>query len=157
MKRIRNNMKVIIAFVIGLIISGASTYALTVASKDVTYNNTNVESAINDLYSKVGSSGGYEYVTTTTINYASTTPVTISLEDYAGCSRLTADDIFIPSSANYYDAGSVQWSKKYGITNRSYNSSTCTLTLTMGVLENPQNRSTYIIYTFDIPVFVKVK
>ena len=55
MKMVTKNIKVIIAFVIGLIISGVSTYALTVASKDVTYNNTNVESAINDLYSKVSS------------------------------------------------------------------------------------------------------
>ena len=41
-------------FILGAIVfSSITTVALSVASKDVTYNDTNVESAINDLYSRV--------------------------------------------------------------------------------------------------------
>ena len=57
MKRIIKNP--IFTFIVGAIIFGTiGVYAVSVASKDVTYNNTNVESAINDLYSRVGNISG---------------------------------------------------------------------------------------------------
>ena len=59
MKIIKKNIKLIIGIIIGLIISGISVYAVTVASSDVTYSNSkttakNVNAALNDLYSRVG-------------------------------------------------------------------------------------------------------
>ena len=49
----------IIGFIVGAIVFGSiGVYAVTVASSDVTYNNTNVQAAINDLYSRVSGSGG---------------------------------------------------------------------------------------------------
>ena len=48
------NIKIIIAFILGLVISGVTVYALSINSKDVSYANTSVENAIDDLYEKVG-------------------------------------------------------------------------------------------------------
>ena len=53
MKIIKKNIKLIIGIIIGIIISGITVYAVTVSSSDVTYNNTNVQAAINDLYNRV--------------------------------------------------------------------------------------------------------
>ena len=58
MKFLKNNLKVIIAFIIGIILAGGIVYAATVAS-GVTYttaknsNVKNVEDALNDLYAKL--------------------------------------------------------------------------------------------------------
>lgn len=56
----KNNIKLFVGIFIGLVISGISVYALSVASKDVSYDNTNsisekvnVQDAIDDLYSKI--------------------------------------------------------------------------------------------------------
>ena len=61
MKIAKKNIRVVVAFVIGLLISGVGVYALTIASKDVSYDNTNshstntnVQGAIDELYSRVG-------------------------------------------------------------------------------------------------------
>ena len=60
MKRvIKNNYKIIIAFILGLIISGTTVYAVDayIESNKVAYNNhnkTNVEEAIDELYEKSG-------------------------------------------------------------------------------------------------------
>ena len=56
-KIIKNNIKVIIAFIAGIIISGAGVYAVTVASSAVSYDNTSsgasattVKAALDELY-----------------------------------------------------------------------------------------------------------
>ena len=58
-KIIKNNIKVIIAFIAGIIISGAGVYAVTVASSAVSYDNTSsgasattVKAALDELYTK---------------------------------------------------------------------------------------------------------
>ena len=58
-KIIKNNIKVIIAFIAGIIISGAGVYAVTVASSAVSYDNTSsgasattVKAALDELYKK---------------------------------------------------------------------------------------------------------
>ena len=57
MKFLKNNIKVVIAFILGLILAGGIVYAATTA-RDVSYttakneNIKNVEEALNDLYSK---------------------------------------------------------------------------------------------------------
>ena len=58
-KIIKNNIKVIIAFIAGIIISGAGVYAVTVASSAVSYDNstsgasaTTVKAALDELYTK---------------------------------------------------------------------------------------------------------
>ena len=64
----------LLGFIAGAIIFGSiGAYALTVASKDVTYNNTNVESAINDLYSKVSNSSGNTKYKCVNLAYNTTT------------------------------------------------------------------------------------
>lgn len=62
MKIVKNNIKLIIGIIIGVVISSISVYALTIASKDVSYDNinsgsesANVQGAIDELYEKVGS------------------------------------------------------------------------------------------------------
>ena len=69
----KNNIKIILAFIIGVIVSGASVYALTVASKDITYDNTNsgsdattVQEAVDELYTKVSSLKDLNIQTTAT-------------------------------------------------------------------------------------------
>ena len=51
-------LKFIFGVAVGLIISGIGVYALSINSKDITYNNTNVSDAIDDLYEKVGTGTG---------------------------------------------------------------------------------------------------
>ena len=57
MKFLKNNLKVIIAFIVGVILAGGIVYAAT-SAKDVTYTTSkngeikNVEEALNDLYNK---------------------------------------------------------------------------------------------------------
>ena len=43
------NIKIAIAFILGVIVSGITVYALSLDSKDVSYNNTTVKDAIDDL------------------------------------------------------------------------------------------------------------
>lgn len=57
MKFIRDNIKIITAFIMGMIISGFTVYAVTISSVNVEYDNSksgltsnNVEEAINELY-----------------------------------------------------------------------------------------------------------
>ena len=50
------SIKIIIAFVLGVIVSGIGVYALSINSKDVSYKTTNVSDAIDDLYEKVTNS-----------------------------------------------------------------------------------------------------
>ena len=71
MKIIKKNIKLIIGIILGLIISGISVYAVTVSSSDVTYNNTNVQSAINDLYNKVANGSLNGIVIPFFVNYES--------------------------------------------------------------------------------------
>ena len=59
MKFIKNNLKVIIGFIIGVILaSGITVYAYSYAAKDISYTKPgteteiNVEQALNDLYGK---------------------------------------------------------------------------------------------------------
>ena len=58
MKRIiKNNLKVIIAFIIGIVLSGSIVYAINVASSSVSYSRNgstvlNVEGALNELYTR---------------------------------------------------------------------------------------------------------
>ena len=54
---IKNNIKVLVAFIIGILVSGVTVYAVTVASSSVSYNNstsgatsTNVQGALDELY-----------------------------------------------------------------------------------------------------------
>ena len=160
----KNNIRVIVAFVLGLLIAGGvGVYAFNIASTDVSYDNStsgleadNVKDALDDLYLKSASAGEYEYVLTTDINYAATDPANIVLTDYDKCSELTVDDIYMPTSAVFYDQGSSQWGNTYGINTKSYDSSTCTLTLTFN-RKNSGGRNTYILITYGIPVFVKAK
>jgi len=59
---LKNNIKVIIAFVLGLIVSGAiGVYAFNIAASDVSYDNStsgleadNVKDALDNLYGKAG-------------------------------------------------------------------------------------------------------
>ena len=56
MKFLRNNLKVIIAFILGLILAGGIVYAATVAANEIEYTTAknssikNVGQALNDLY-----------------------------------------------------------------------------------------------------------
>ena len=58
MKILKNNLKVIIAFIVGVILAGGIVYAAVVSASEVSYttaknaNITNVQEALNDLYSK---------------------------------------------------------------------------------------------------------
>ena len=60
MKRIfKNNIKVIVAFIVGIILSGSIVYGVNVASSSVSYSNsksntgvTTVAGALNELYTK---------------------------------------------------------------------------------------------------------
>lgn len=58
MKFLKNNLKVIIAFIVGVILAGGIVYAAVVSASEVSYttaknaNITNVQEALNDLYSK---------------------------------------------------------------------------------------------------------
>ena len=54
---LKNNIKFVFGILVGALISGVSVYALTIASKDVSYNNansgttkTNVQDAVDELY-----------------------------------------------------------------------------------------------------------
>lgn len=63
MKFLKNNLKVIIAFILGLILAGGIVYAAT-SAKEVTYttakngNIKNVEDALNELYAKKSENAG---------------------------------------------------------------------------------------------------
>ena len=70
MKIVKKNIKLIIGIIIGIIISSVSVYALSVASKDVAYDNTQsgsekgtVQDAIDDLYARVGASSNSNFFT----------------------------------------------------------------------------------------------
>lgn len=52
----KNNLKIITAFVIGILVSGIGVYATnTYLAKDVIYKNSNVEDALDNLYNKLSS------------------------------------------------------------------------------------------------------
>ena len=62
---IKNNIKLVIGIIIGLVISGVGVYALTVTAGEISYDNTqsgiqanNVKDAIDKLYEKAENSGG---------------------------------------------------------------------------------------------------
>ena len=72
-KFIKNNLKVVIAFIIGVIISGGVVYAANISASHVTYEPededwevSDVNSALNYLYSKVGTRPAREVATLTT-------------------------------------------------------------------------------------------
>ena len=51
---LKNKKSIIMAFVLGLILSGVTVYAATTTASQVTYKNgKNVEEALNDLYTKI--------------------------------------------------------------------------------------------------------
>ena len=49
-------MKFFLGIIFGLVISAIGVYALSINSKDVSYNNSNVENALDDLYERIGTS-----------------------------------------------------------------------------------------------------
>ena len=53
-KFLLKNIKIVISFVIGAVISGGAVYAATIlfASNQVSYNSTNVQDALDNLYIK---------------------------------------------------------------------------------------------------------
>ena len=70
-KMLKNNIKTITAFIIGLLVAGATVYAASIASSVVTYDNstshlkdssnhdvTDVQAAIDALYEKINNGGG---------------------------------------------------------------------------------------------------
>ena len=66
MKKIKENIKLIFGILIGIILSGTTAYALTVVSTQISYDNSqsgieanNVQAAIDKLYEKASSGGGY--------------------------------------------------------------------------------------------------
>ena len=65
MKLIKRNVKTILAFVIGVIISGGAVYAASILANQVTYDNTSsgltsttVQGALDELNAKAANSGG---------------------------------------------------------------------------------------------------
>ena len=56
------NIKLYIGIIIGLVISGIGVYALSINSKDITYKNTNVSDAIDELYERSGGIRDNEYL-----------------------------------------------------------------------------------------------
>ena len=98
MKIIKKNIKLIIGLVLGLIISGISVYAVTVSSSDVTYKNTNVQNAINDLYSKVGNGVPTKTQTITKSGNISSWPVTFTfneLQQVVGVTYINASSGYV--------------------------------------------------------------
>ena len=58
------NIKIIIAFILGILVSGIGVYALNISARDTAYDNTNsgstatnMQDAIDDLYEKAGNVG----------------------------------------------------------------------------------------------------
>lgn len=110
MKFYKNNLKIIIAFVVGLILSGGIVYAVTSANQisyttDKNVNIKNVEEALNDLYSNTniiyekGEFNQYvaarEGIANVTINLEKT----YTAEDNA---RLVVTDITQPNAMYFY-------------------------------------------------------
>ena len=53
----KKNYKIVLAFILGILVSGTSVYAATkYLASDVTYKGTTVEKALNEFYSKVRAS-----------------------------------------------------------------------------------------------------
>lgn len=64
MKRIfKNNIKILIGIIIGIIISGTIVYASGILASQINYNNTTVDQALNSLYTTVTT---YKNLTTET-------------------------------------------------------------------------------------------
>ena len=64
------NIKFILGIIVGVIISGLGVYALSINSRDVAYNDTNVSEALDDLYEKAGAgSGNISFITHTNFTY----------------------------------------------------------------------------------------
>ena len=83
MKFLKNNFKVIIAFILGLVLAGGIVYAAVSASEIEYKNGKSVEQALNELYGKTESSTLlWENQSPTSTFDAQTIPLNLSGYDY---------------------------------------------------------------------------
>ena len=103
---IKNNIKTVIAFILGMIISGTGVYAATIlfASNEVSYDNTssgmtatNVQDALDELYTKANSIVPIDFDTfqtnTAKTVYASKLGVCIDINNKLNCFKAGNWDI----------------------------------------------------------------
>ena len=106
----KNNIKLIIGIVIGILLSGITVYAATYISKDITFspsdenwNVNNVEDALNELYQNNGLKSVPIQVGTGALNFSSgstgiVVPATYSNEEYLSLSN----NVFTVKKPGYY-------------------------------------------------------
>ena len=106
MKFIKNNLKVIIAFIVGLILSGGIVYAVTSASQ-VAYTTTKnaeietVADALNDLYDKSFNTTLIWTNSSSTSNFSAQT-INLNLTKYDAVIIQTSYSLVPDNTSNYY-------------------------------------------------------
>ena len=123
-KIIKNNIKVIIAFIAGIIISGAGVYAVTVASSAVSYDNTSsgasattVKAALDELYTMAKTKipdtpfklGDYF----TLVPDASTFTIKAATTGYASDQTITPNELTLWRVIDIHSDGSVDAVSEY--------------------------------------------
>ena len=99
MKFLKNNLKVIIAFLLGTILTGGIVYAAVSASEISYTTNKNanikyVSEALNDLYTRTNTSAGKTKVLLES-NLNTSTSHSISASNIANYKNLTANDFIV--------------------------------------------------------------
>lgn len=130
MKFINNNLKVVIAFVLGLIISGIGVYAITINSTQIVYvdgnnNETTVKAALDNVYNNLD--------TKMMLNTFGTTQYASSQGDRIANRTATKEItkgkyIVVDNKAYNWMAENATWPAEQGsnITNTRYNNLSCT-------------------------------
>ena len=158
MKLIKNNIKGIIGFLIGVILTGGVAYAATSASKvDYTTpkneNIINVEGALNDLYSLKTNLDNIEISTAVLGSNNSVDPHTFSATEIPNYENLSASDFCLSNVHVIYANGvvgsveqNISTSYNTNINLISYEPSTGTVTVARSIAKW-SNRTAWLGYT----------
>ena len=99
-KLIKNNMKIITAFILGLLVSGICAYAITVSSDDISYGDVTVKDALDDLYQARDNSLSVN-TSTLIVNRASAQTTSFSFTPSSEYKFYVITDIYFAASRNY--------------------------------------------------------
>ena len=121
-KLIKNNL---LGFIIGIIVCSGVVYASGIFANQVTYNNTTVDQALNDLYTTCANKS----LTIVKLGTGNTLEErTYDLTSYPNYQQFTKDNFWIRNIGLYYESGTTTGNNKTQ-NDVSYNSQTGILTV----------------------------
>ena len=148
----KTNLKVVTAFIFGLIISGIGAYAISVIGTDVSYDNTNsglnatnVQDAADELYELYNSHmTKVVYVGTITLNTYSATIDCKSIEKY---SELNVNNFLLDFTTFTQTANGSSANYNWNIS-KSYNPQTGILSVSRGPIAGSAASLSFKVYAY---------